>query len=318
MANITGVKMANHVGRILEDQKPITADVFLTNYCNNRCKYCTYKRWDLGNSQKAVSYDEFRKYATRLLELGVRGIILTGGGEPTLCPDFGKITKWLEDEKIHYGINTNFNNLVYFKPDYLKVSLDGYDERSYSALRGVNMYSRVIDNIRKYADWKRENSPHTKLGIQWVAQNVEDVSAFYDANSSLPVDYISFRPVESTDGKYYDVTELERAQKIKDKIISMSRNDSRIILNFKWDMLEKKQDTCIAQWAQIAVNENGDVMYCCHKPYEVVGNIMDADILEKKRAAHTNMKMCDVPCRMTAPNEFVRSVLCTQEDSCFI
>ena len=26
------------------DKRPITADVFLTNYCNNRCPYCTYRR----------------------------------------------------------------------------------------------------------------------------------------------------------------------------------------------------------------------------------------------------------------------------------
>ena len=36
--------------------------------------------------------------------------------------------------------------------------------------------------------------------------------------------------------------------------------------------------------------------------YEIVGHIMDDDILEKYSAAHTDMSMCDVPCRMTAPN----------------
>ena len=43
-------------------------------------------------------------------------------------------------------------------------------------------------------------------------------------------------------------------------------------------------------------------MYCCHKPYEVVGHVLDPDILEKKESFRTNMAACDVPCRMTAPN----------------
>lgn len=61
-------------------------------------------------------------------------------------------------------------------------------------------------------------------------------------------------------------------------------------------------ENCSAHWAQIAIDEKGNVIYCCHKPYEIVGHIMDDDILEKYAAAHTDMSMCDVPCRLTAPN----------------
>lgn len=42
--NITGEKMLSHIDRIAGEKKPITADIFLTNYCNNRCPYCTYGR----------------------------------------------------------------------------------------------------------------------------------------------------------------------------------------------------------------------------------------------------------------------------------
>ena len=63
-----------------------------------------------------------------------------------------------------------------------------------------------------------------------------------------------------------------------------------------------------AAWAQIAVNERGEVMFCCHKPYEVVGHIMDEDILTKKAAAVTDMCECDIPCRMTAPNMWMAAM----------
>ena len=115
------------------DYKPITADVFLTNYCNNHCPYCTYGRWDLeaNEKRKYTTFEEFVKYATRLSEIDVKSIILTGGGEPAINPDFDKITAWLEENNFDYGINTNFNVLRYFKPNYLKVSLDAYDAESY-------------------------------------------------------------------------------------------------------------------------------------------------------------------------------------------
>ena len=147
-----------------------------------------------------MRYEEFVEYAERLLELGVEGFILTGGGEPTLCKDFKKIADWLEAHSIHYGINTNFNEVQYVKPDYLKVSLDGWDEDSYEKSRGVRAYEKVRNNIQAYADWKRRESPETTLGIQRVVKWPNDVYAFYTANCDLDVDYIVFRPIESTGG----------------------------------------------------------------------------------------------------------------------
>ena len=266
-----------------------------------------------------MTFEEFRTYAERLYDLGVRGFILTGGGEPTLCPDFDKITGWLEDQGLDYGINTNFNILKFFRPNYLKVSLDGYDEDSYEKSRGVRKYSTVIENIKRYSEWRRTNSPKTSLGIQLVATSAEEVQRFYLANKSLDVDYIAFRPIESTGGSYYQSgAKKSEARTITAYIRALSKVDDRVTLNFKWDMLSMREKTCSANWAQIALNERGEVMYCCHKPYQIVGHILDDDILAKKEAAGTNMARCDIPCRMTAPNRFVQSIAEPRTDANFI
>lgn len=319
MGNIAGDKMFGHIDRVAGDHRPITSDIFLTNYCNNRCPYCTYRRWELDADAYSMKHEEFIVYAERLLDLGVQGFILTGGGEPTVCKDFKMITDWLEMHRIHYGVNTNFNQLEYIRPDYLKVSLDGWDEKSYKASRGVEAYKKVRDNIAKYAAWKDVHSPLTSLGIQRVVNRVEDVLKFYEANKDLPVDYISFRPVESTFGNFYNHEYAEQdvfmtVQTIKE----LQEKDDRVTLNFKWDMLNEVQKSCTAQWAQIAVNERGNVMYCCHKPYQIVGHILDDDILEKKARAVTDMRRCDIPCRMTAPNTFVAETEKPRKDIFFI
>lgn len=302
MQAITGNKLLHHLDRVNGDFRPITADVFLTNFCNNRCDFCTYGRWERGKAAY-MSYEDFVKYATRLRELGVRGIILTGGGEPTLNPDFDSITEWLEAQDIPYGINTNFNILKTFSPDYLKVSLDGWDEESYQNIRGVRGYGLTRNNIIAYARWK---NPGTNLGIQMIATKLDKVRKFYHANKDLPVDYIVFRPVESTNGKYYeDVEGWFEKNDIISYIKAVQENDKRVVLNFKWDLLNEHFDSCVAHWAQIALDEKGNVIFCCHKPYEKIGHIMDEDIMEKHSKAKTNMKMCDVPCRLTAPNMFM-------------
>lgn len=88
--------------------------------------------------------------------MGVQGFILTGGGEPTINPDFEKIAGWLTENNFRWGMNTNFNKLVKVKPNYLKVSLDAYNNESYEQLRGVAAYEKVRENIKAYAAWKKK------------------------------------------------------------------------------------------------------------------------------------------------------------------
>lgn len=323
--HISEHKMMAHAGRILGDHRPITADIFLTNFCNNRCPYCTYNRWERDAGARYMKYDDFVRCAERLKELGVEGFILTGGGEPSIDPDFDKIAAWLSDNGYRWGINTNFNVLKMIRPSYLKVSLDGYSEASYEKRRGIRNYLTVRRNIIEYSQWRRVNSPDTTLGIQMVATNSLDVYRFYEANKDLDVDYIVFRPVESTGGKYYygahritDPYDPESVHSIIKAIDDLRSRDSRVIRNFKWDMLDMQEPSCVAQWAQIAINEAGSVMYCCHKPYQILGHVMDDNILEMKARAHTEMKKCDIPCRMTAPNAFVSQINRKRDDDCFI
>lgn len=233
---------------------------------------------------------------------------------------FDAIANYLEETKMPYGINTNFNLLKFIKPNYLKVSLDAWDEDSYEHKRGCRRYNQVRDNIKEYAVWKKANNVKTSLGIQLLACSSDEVYNFYNANKDLDVDYIVIRPVESTDGEYYakDFQNENRVNSIISAIESLKKFDKRIILNYKWTMLHERFDSCLANWSQIAVNEYGEVMYCCHKPYEIVGHIMEKDILEKKAKFKTIMGMCDIPCRLTGPNCAVSNISNNVSDYPFI
>ena len=101
---INSGKILKYIERINESHEPITADIFLNNFCNNKCSYCTYGRWELSNNAYSMLFDDFIRYAVRLRELGVQGFILTGGGEPTIAKDFDNITEWLEESLIMTAI----------------------------------------------------------------------------------------------------------------------------------------------------------------------------------------------------------------------
>jgi MoaA/NifB/PqqE/SkfB family radical SAM enzyme len=266
-----------------------------------------------------MTFKDFKRNITILLANGVKGVILTGGGEPTISPDFDKITEYLEQNSIPYGINTNFNVFKAIKPNYLKISLDGYDRESYMKARGVDKYDTVISNIKEYLIYKHSSKLNTAVGIQTVATNIEDVVRFYEAHKGLDVDYFNIRPMESTCGEYYqDVHARNELIAILSYLQDIHEKDSRVCINYKWHEVKTQFDKCYANFSQIAINENSEVMYCCHKPYEIIGKLTDSDIWEKREKFQTNMQMCDVPCRLTAPNNFIQSIQEAPNDAAFI
>ena len=289
----------------MANKTPVTADIFLNDFCNNRCTYCSYVRYCERDGHQ-IRIDDFKTYATRLKELGVKGFLITGGGEPTICQDFDLMTQFMEQNGMPYGITTNFNIYKEFKPRFLKVSFDAWDEDSYESKRGVRRFQQTRDNIIRYIQWKRDNSPDTSVGLQLVLTDADEIRRFYEANKDLDVDYFTFKPIESTRGCWYqDEKHHEDSFVLRETINELKEQDSRITFNFKWNYIQKGYDECHAHANQIAMNWNGEIMRCCHRPYDIIGHVMDDDILEKNRVTHFDMSRCDVPCRMSSANELL-------------
>lgn len=309
---ISGTKILKNLDN-LKDKKPITAQLQMCNYCNNFCNYCRYVGMP-AKEKKSILFEDFKKYVGILQGLGVKGFILTGG-EPTISMDFDKITAWLEENEIPYGINTNFNVLKLIKPMYLKISLDGYDSVSYKEDRKIDKYDTVINNLKQYLKWKKENGVKTVVGIQKVGMSVEECKKFYEAHCGLDVDYMAFRPVESVKHVFYDNHDekpiIEYLERLRSK-------DKRVHVNYKYYQVRESFQKCHANYLQITVNPFGQVIYCCSKSDDIVGHIMDYDILDKIKNFETNMSACPVPCRMTGPNVLVRDMETPTCDYMFI
>lgn len=301
MSFITSSKLINYMDRVKGEKKPITAELFLTNFCNHRCGYCRFH-----HGKGYIDFESFVKYVKKLRELGVEGFILTGGGEPILNPDFDKIVKYLEDEGLEYGINTNFSTLKKIKPTYLKVSIDATSGEQYEQFRGVkpHKYDELLENIKEYRKWQKSEGNKTTLGIQSLVMDIGHAKRFWEAHKDLDIDYMVFRPMESRATVYSP----EKADIIRSEIQELKKKDDRVVMNYKWEMLTDTFKDCFASWTVITVNWNGNVQYCCHKPLEVVGHILDDDIWEKKMNYKTEMKTCENPCRLSGSNKFLSSI----------
>lgn len=290
---ITSNKLSQFVERCEKRTEPITAELFLTDYCNLKCGYCRYGH----KSGRYMTFEHFVMFAEKLVRMGVRSLILTGGGEPLLNPHFDKITTWLDRNNIRYGVNTNLTKPIYANADYVKVSIDTGNEERYKMLRGKDKLREVMGNLRDTIVYKARTGNKTRIGVQCVASGtIEDVLSFYKAVKDYDVDYIYIRPLESVRGDGLDVSEIKNI---------LPKNDERIVYSFKFGLKDYAAPYCMANWAVITIDVNGDVPYCCHRPSEIVGNILDLDIMERKNRYKVDMRSCERPCRLSGANLYL-------------
>lgn len=292
---ITGNKLERFLERCEGERKPITAEVFLSDRCNLKCQYCRYGH----SSGKVMEYRDFVMYAARLVEMGVKGIILTGGGEPTTCPDFQRICWWLERNGIPYGVNTNGIMPIMCDARFIKVSLDTGNSERYKEIRGRDKLEHVINNIADMVHWRNNGHEGTRIGVQCVATDRDDVISFYERVKCLGVDYIYLRPLEGVNVKRVSETE------VKEWLGEERMKDERLVMSFKFGLTGYRSPWCMANWSVITVDVDGNVPYCCHRPEEIIGNVMDLNIMEKKINYHADMRKCETPCRLSGANKYL-------------
>ena len=175
---------------------PISVELSLTNRCNLKCVYCSDA--DLRSRQGIrESLDKATLFALfdDLKAGGTRGIVLEGGGEPTIHPDFNDIVEYLDDIGLAAGLITNGTKSI--SPDILKklewirVSLDASTPVEYEALKKVDCFEEVLANVYHYAQYC------STVGIGYVVtnENISQLEALVMRLREYGVSYIQLRPV---------------------------------------------------------------------------------------------------------------------------
>ena len=82
----------------------ISTHISPTSKCNLSCSYCSVAK---RNRQFQIELSVIQDYVTKLKSRGLKAVILTGGGEPLLYPDFNQLVCWLKNEGLKVALITN-------------------------------------------------------------------------------------------------------------------------------------------------------------------------------------------------------------------
>jgi len=112
------------------------------------------------NPNRMLPFEKVKEIVHDCAEMGVRAILLTGGGEPTVYPHFREVCQLITDHGIDIGLNTNgllldherCSLLPFVK--WIRVSIDSGSKEDYATTRNVapEQFERVLKNIRQFAD----------------------------------------------------------------------------------------------------------------------------------------------------------------------
>lgn len=192
----------------INKQMPQTVEVHISYKCNFNCEWCIDKHhMETGTNQDRTSMLTIMG-AEDIVEfcviMHVKGIIISGGGEPALTPTTEHLIKIADANNIMIGMFTNGSVM----PEkamksyidhltFLRFSVDDFDAEYYSKTKGVpiQIYDAVLKNIKRCTDYKKESkNKKCRIGIDFIIKpdNIERLVNMYFKCLELEVDYIEF------------------------------------------------------------------------------------------------------------------------------
>jgi len=135
-----------------------------TNVCGHNCWYCAYKSSDLQlgkdmNERDFIPREKMIEIINDLDDMDVKAVTFSGGGDPFYYPHLAEAIKKLSETEIAFAALSNGSRLKGEIAElfstygtWLRISLDGWDDKSYSEYRGVKEgeFTRVMENIRNF------------------------------------------------------------------------------------------------------------------------------------------------------------------------
>lgn len=249
----------------------IVAQIEPTNRCNLSCPMCLHS---IKKSQKMdMTLDQFKNILDQLPFLA--DLTLQGLGEPLLNPDLLQMIKEARKRKIRIGFFTNgtllnkenASKIIESGLDWIYVSLDTTDKKTYEKIRKGASYEKVIENVKEFLNMKKpENKPKAGFWSLIMEDTVLDVSNIIDLAEKVKMEKIVFQSAVHSWGHNDFKTNIKKAKGDTDKnieeVIDVIKNKPKK-LEIEIDINSTMGQKCNWPWRALYITCDGYVTPCC-------------------------------------------------------
>lgn len=280
-----------------EKGEPTKVDIFFTERCNLKCKFCNYSKITPKVIEQEMSDKKILRLIDEICEMNIKvfGVL---GGEPflrkkVLLESMEKIKKC----GINGSIVTNgtllekkdVERIVMMEWDLIRFSVDGL-EKTHEYLRGVKgCFKKVMGSIKTFYEVKKRfnsNFPTVEINFVLTNRNYQELGKLIQEASKYEINFVYILPmIELTEeSKQLKISEkevlrvnkfLEEVRKIGEQCGIKSNVDEIIQKNlFLYsNRMEKiifeekgKLPVCFLPWYTININSDGSVTPCAQWP----------------------------------------------------
>lgn len=322
---------------------PRHVQIILSDLCNQNCSFCAY-RMDGGfsteNFREISSIGLIKKNPNRKIptekvfeilkdcsEIGVKAIQFTGGGEPTLHPDYLSIFQEAHRLNFQTALVTNgtrfedWDFATLNRMSWIRVSLDAGNKDTYEKIRESKLWNKVISNIKTLG--KFTNGPLVGVGFVITKDNYKEI---YDAAKIVKeakIPYMRIAAIFSNEGsKYYKdiyesiLTDITYAKEM------LSTANFKLIDLFSHRLSDLDQGSpvnsfCGYQHFTLYIGGDQKLYRCCTTSYTSHGEIGDLKNMSLKNwwmnEAEDAYKDFDAQtchhCQFNAQNEVINNLI---------
>ena len=195
------------------DLVPLSINLDLTTACNYKCDHCI--DWDILNAKVKHADQTLRDQMSEMAARGMRSVILIGGGEPTLYPDFVGFVKHLKELGLQVAVVTNGSRnhkILEIAPyltagDWVRLSLDSGENETFQKMHNPTPATLTLDEICSWIPKIKAVNPAFQLGfsfiITWsggtrddvkIIENIGEIESAAKRAAEAGFDYISYKP----------------------------------------------------------------------------------------------------------------------------
>ena len=307
------------VDRQYSEAMPITAEMDLHNACNHDCIWCSVQSYRESQARAALTPNQVRHIAEGLGDVGIRGVILSGSGEPTLYPAFPEAVLSLRECGIALGLETNGvgleGPLIQVALDHfewVRISLDAASSEVHALTHGCAPadFERILENVRNMTRLRKSNGQATTIGLNLTAYpgNAHEIVRATELARGLGVDYLSLRVALSSDHSDW-VSTLEPAFAAAASLANPP--EFRVLTKLRDHRVANTSlPSCRGIGLFAAVAATGDVFLCCDargEPSLCVGNALQEDMV----SIMTGRRRQELLSRMSGATMSVCKRICT-------
>ena len=182
----------------IAEQEPVCLYLETTNRCNLLCETCPRTFEDL-EPPADMGWELFTRIVDQFPQIA--RVVLHGVGEPMMVKALPRMIEYLKARGAYVLFNTNGTLLTERKGreliaaglDELRVSLDAAEPHAFLAVRGKDMFNRIVRNVRTFVASQRAEGidrPLVSLWLTGLKETIDQLPAFVELAHEIGIEEI--------------------------------------------------------------------------------------------------------------------------------